>query len=58
MTEKQDLLQILCPFCNAVFSMDMDDELNKSVGCETCGVDYNWQLEIVCTNCSKVVYKK
>jgi protein-arginine kinase activator protein McsA len=57
----KDELKILCPFCNAVWSAEMEDEYEKGgSSCETCG-PYDhvaWTVTIYCSNCKKVVYVK
>lgn len=56
--EKKEL-KIICPFCNAQYSAEMDTDLRASMGCETCGPDEpTGVIEIRCTNCQKIVYKK
>lgn len=52
-------LKIVCPFCNAPYSAEMEEDLEASLGCETCGnSSISGVIEIICDNCKKVVYKK
>lgn len=54
-----DELKILCPFCNALYTAKMIEQLTASMGCETCGNGYvNGEIKIECSNCKKVVYVK
>ena len=53
--------KIICPFCNKEYTADMKTDLESSIeGCETCGQwsEINGCIEIKCSNCKKVVYKK
>lgn len=51
--------EILCPFCSAVFSGSMEEQLTYSAGCPTCGDgDLDGSINIYCTNCKKLIYKK
>ena len=54
---EQDLI-ILCPFCNAPYSAEMNHEFDSSGDCDTCDYYDDCTLEITCTNCKRVVYKK
>jgi endogenous inhibitor of DNA gyrase (YacG/DUF329 family) len=52
-------LKILCPYCNAPYTADMTDTyLYASERCETCGPEIRGSIEIKCSNCKKLVYKK
>ena len=53
-------LKILCPFCSAPYDADMLIALEDGdTGCETCGPSAaNLKLEIVCSNCKRIVYVK
>lgn len=53
--------QILCVFCNAPWSPDMQiTSWYASEGCNTCGFgsELTADIEIYCTNCKRLVYKK
>lgn len=52
--------KILCPYCNAPYTAEMKNELEYSSGCDTCGYGSEKisTVEIHCTNCKKLVYKK
>lgn len=51
-------LKILCPYCNAVFTGEMEHQFDDGMGCDSCGSTDNCEIEIRCTNCEKVIYKK
>lgn len=51
-------LNIVCPFCNAPFTGSMQFDLSIAGGCETCGSDIEGSVDIYCSNCKKLVYKK
>ena len=52
-------LKIICPFCNASYSAKMLVDLSNGDNCESCGQgDPTGTLEVVCSNCGKVVYRK
>jgi hypothetical protein len=52
-------LKILCPFCNVVWTADMEDDLWASAGCSTCGdASITGEFNIDCSNCKKIVYVK
>ena len=53
-------LKIICPFCDAPYTAEMTESLFSAEGCDTCGYGSEPQgsIEITCTNCKKVVYKK
>ena len=56
-----DELKILCPFCNAPYTANMEAELEgSSTGCTTCGFGSYTEvnIEITCDNCNRVVYRK
>lgn len=58
---RTDKLNILCPYCNAVWTAEMETELNGvSAGCDTCGYGEtaSVRVEIRCSKCSKIVYVK
>lgn len=50
--------KIVCPFCNASYTAEMEDDLWASQGCETCGPEITGSFEIKCSNCKKLIYKK
>lgn len=52
--------KILCPYCNSPYTAKMLVDLEEyGAGCETCGPESaDLSLEIRCTNCNKLVYKK
>lgn len=55
-------LKILCPFCLVPYTALMEDSLYgyASGGCDTCGPDTEIEgsIDIYCSNCKKLVYKK
>jgi hypothetical protein len=59
MTKETNELIILCPYCSAPYTSRMEEDLTASIGCETCGdTEINGQIDIYCTNCKKLVYRK
>lgn len=50
--------KILCPFCNAPYTAVMKDDLGLAGGCTSCGSWIDGSIEIYCSNCKKLVYKK
>lgn len=59
MADKQKPLRILCPFCNAVWDAKMEAQFDYSMGSEYTGIyDERVSVEIFCSNCKKLVYKK
>ncbi len=61
MTNKLNELVVLCIYCNKPWTAEMKmTELSSSGGCDTCGYgkEYNYCVEIYCTHCGKLVYKK
>lgn len=56
MTEKD--FKIICPFCNAAYTAEMELELDRGSGCPSCGSDPEATVEIKCTNCQRIVYRK
>ena len=60
MNEKETGFKIICPFCNAPYTAEMEIDLEDSMdGCETCGPDpVELKIEINCSNCKKVIYTK
>jgi len=55
---EETTFKIVCPFCNAPYTGDMEDLLYASQGCDTCGPIISGSIEIKCSNCRKIVYKK
>jgi hypothetical protein len=54
-------IKILCPYCRAVWTAKMLEELEASKGCDTCGLGEGiilGSISIICSNCEKVVYVK
>ena len=59
--KKDKELKILCIWCNAVWTAEMElKELWASQGCSSCGYgnEGGAKIEITCGNCGKVVYQK
>jgi hypothetical protein len=51
--------KIVCPFCNAAFTAEMETDLDSSMSCETCGPGpVEGTIDVICTNCKKLVYRK
>jgi uncharacterized Zn-finger protein len=67
-TPESNEFKIICPFCNAPYTAEMLTEFEYSTGYESWGE--NWEstssyiedvigsVEIKCSNCGRVVYKK
>lgn len=55
---EEDTFKIICPFCNAPYTAEMEDNLYTTGGCDTCGSEINGSMDIICSNCKKIVYKK
>ena len=60
-TNKTEQLQVLCVYCDAPWTVDMESRLiSISEGCPTC--DYGREIVVVmtikCHNCKRVVYSK
>lgn len=57
--EKEEILKIICPFCNAPYDAEMETAFDYSMGSEYTGI-YGEEIsvEIFCTNCKKLIYKK
>lgn len=51
-------LKILCPFCNAVYTAEMLEDLDAAGGCPTCSVGISGEIVIKCDHCKKIVYVK
>lgn len=57
--EHSNELKILCPFCNAPYTAQMEEDLDVSMRCETCGPGpIMGAIFIICDNCKRTVYKK
>lgn len=52
-------LKIVCPFCNAPYTAKMETSFDYCCGSEMTGI-YGEEVgvEIYCSNCNKLVYKK
>lgn len=60
MSEEQTL-KVLCPFCNAVQSAEVEAQLESiHSGCPTCGYGNgaDFVVEVSCNNCHRVMYRK
>jgi len=58
---RDTISQMLCGFCNAPWTTEMELELDgSSRGCDTCGYGEYVDLDITitCDNCKRVIYKK
>ena len=52
---------LICPFCNEPWTDQMEvDYYLISEGCDTCGYgkEASITVEIVCSKCGRVIYKK
>ena len=61
MTNKNNELKILCPFCRQEWTAKMIGELEYiNAGCPTCGYgEYaDVVIKIICEHCGRVVYSK
>lgn len=57
--KEEEKLIILCPFCNAPYTAEMETAFNYSMGSEMTGIyDENTSVKITCSNCKKLVYQK
>ena len=50
--------KIVCPFCRAAFTAKMEDDLMACSDCDTCGGYIQGTIDIICSNCNKLVYRK
>lgn len=58
-TEKDPLeLVIFCVYCNEKWTGEMMTDLSYSESCESCGGEINGTIDIICSNCKKLVYRK
>lgn len=56
---KENTFKIICPWCNAPYTAEMNDGLSAAAGCPTCGdASISGTIDIICTNCKKLVYRK
>jgi uncharacterized Zn-finger protein len=57
--KEEKTFKILCPYCNAVWDAKMETDFDYSMGSEYTGI-YGEEVtvEIFCSNCGKLVYKK
>jgi len=56
-----DKLNILCPYCSAVWTARMEENLlDVSSGCHSCGYggSATIRVEIRCDSCERIVYVK
>lgn len=55
-----ETFEIFCPFCNDKYTAKMVEDLKSSEGCDTCewGNEPKGNIDIVCENCKKLVYRK
>lgn len=55
-----EILEIYCPFCNGKYTAKMVADLHSADGCDTCGYGDNpyGNIDIICENCKKLVYRK
>ncbi|KKT20023.1 MAG: hypothetical protein UW07_C0044G0007 [Candidatus Nomurabacteria bacterium GW2011_GWF2_43_8] len=54
-------LTIICPFCNASYTSEMEEELKNCEDEDSNGTNFSsivGEITIKCSNCKKVVYKK
>lgn len=53
-------LKVLCPYCNEVWTAEMKEELESAEGCDTCGYgnEPTGNIDIICSHCGKLVYRK
>ena len=51
-------LNIICPWCNAPYTAEMIADDLGAGGCDTCGPEVYGAIDIICTNCKKLVYRK
>lgn len=59
MNQPKEELKIICPYCNAPYTATMETDFDYSRGSEETGI-YGEEItiEIFCSNCKKLVYKK
>lgn len=57
--EPTDGLRVLCPYCSEAFTAKVEETFSLSEGCDTCGDgDVGSTIDVFCTNCGKLVYRK
>ena len=60
-TNNQNTLKILCPFCREPYTAKMLHELESiDAGCPSCGygAEATITVKIICEHCGRVVYMK
>ena len=53
----EEILKIICPFCNAPYTAKMEEELYAGGGwCDTCdiGTEISGEIRIICEKCKRV----
>ncbi len=61
MSEEQEKFDIVCVFCNAIWTAEMKVKFDYiSNGCPSCGDGATavGTATITCSNCNRVIYKK
>lgn len=59
--DKERELKILCPFCNAPYTAEMEEHLrwaSEATSPSGYGAGAGITITITCSNCKRVVYKK
>ena len=57
--KEEEINKIICPFCNEPFTAEMEAEFYYSTGSEWTGMyDESVTVEIKCSKCKKLIYKK
>lgn len=52
-------LHILCPYCNAIWTAEMEADYTYSMGSEETGIyGEEVSVKIYCSNCNKLIYQK
>jgi hypothetical protein len=51
-------LKILCIYCKKPWDAKMKLDYNITTTCDTCGTSGEFFVEVYCSNCKKLVYKK
>ena len=58
-TQSKPQAKMICPYCNAQFTPNMDLDFDFSMGSEWTGMyGENVEVEIRCEKCKKLIYKK
>lgn len=56
---EEEINKIVCPFCNEPFTAEMEADFDYSMGSEWTGIyGENVSVEIKCSKCKKIIYKK